>query len=414
MSSSNITSNVNPLERGGGKNVLYESTIDILLSDSNFTDLLVESGQPILMRRSGANWTEVLGADGKPVVIDHDTIIEFLNGMYTDPIEPGRKPKWVYDLNEYGSLHPAVNLSREDKNGKWQTVRVRCAVQKQCMGETLGIVMRSLRPIPDSLESLGLPIQVSKMLRENSSGLIIVTGPTGSGKSTTLAGMVNEINKSKSCNIITIEDPVEFLHDRKKSAINHREIGIDVSTYHNGIRDALRFVPDVILIGEIRDAETMSAALRAGESGHLVLTTMHAPTCLSAIQKILAYFDNSNADAQVLSTSLAGIIAQALIKGIDGDKNHLAYEVLNCRLPEVANAIVKSTTDKSAAEFLKLDSAINSENMKDTLPMMKSLQELVRSGKVDANIAANFAVSAEDKAKLKGMGKVGVNNLIRK
>ena len=384
---------------------LTDLVVDLLRSGEQFTDLHVESDQPAMLRRSVNDWSELKDARGKPIVVKHAAIKEFLDGVFAQ--QDGAEADiavdgaWRYRLNDAGSLHPAVTQNYEDLDGSVASVRMRCTVQKQMMGQSIGVVLRPLREIPKSVDSLGLPIQAGQLLQSASSGLIVITGPTGSGKSTTLAAMINEINERRRANILTIEDPVEFVHERKLSIINQRELGVDVNTYESGVRDALRFVPDVILIGEIRDAQTMLAAVRAAESGHLVLTTMHAPTAGTAIRKMLAYFDNSQADGLALSACLIGVIAQALIRGKDGKKIHLAYEVLNCRDTKVMEAVAGGVTDASGKQFATLDASIRQGSMGNaTIPMIRSLKELVSNGSVDKRLAANVAWHPDEKSEL--------------
>ena len=385
---------------------LGELALDLFTGKKKFTDLHIESGKPAMLRLSAGQWIEALDEEDRPMVIEHDAITEFLNGVFSDEHPSGGAAggvkRWKHNLHENGALHPAVNLSRATSAGEFVTCRVRCTVQKQMMGESIGLVLRPLRDIPTSIESLGLPIQVSAMLRSADRGLIVVTGPTGSGKSTTLAAIVNDVNKSKRANILTIEDPVEFVHERDKSIINQRELGIDVSSYEEGVRDALRFVPDVILIGEIRDAPTMRAALRAAESGHLVLTTTHASTTVAAIRKMIAYLDNSQSDVQALASCLVGVIAQALVRdtGSTGS-NFLAYEVLNCRDSQVADVVGASASDITGQKMTMLEDKVRTGELQAVaLPMIDSLRKLVQAGSVDAASAASVAVHADDKSEL--------------
>lgn len=385
------------------ENPLSRLAISLLRDGTPFTDIHVASDLPAMIRRSTADWSVARDSLGNPVVIKDKAIREFLSGVYGEPTEQesrGQVPQWCDALAAAGSLHPATTLCESDGTSiaSW---RVRCTVQMQMMGEAIGLVLRPLPPIPESVESLGLPIQVSQLLHNSSSGLIVVSGPTGSGKSTTLAAMINEINTDRCANILTIEDPVEFIHDRKRSIVNQRELGVDVMSYEAGVRDALRFVPDVILIGEIRDAATMRAAVRAGESGHLVLSTMHAATAVTAIQKMLAYSENSLAESRALASCLVGVVAQALIRDIDGQRNHLAYEVLSCRHPKVMDTIAASASDTTGRPFAELETLIREGQLGNaTIPMFSSLESLVLAGSVDPRVAANVAWHQSDKATL--------------
>jgi twitching motility protein PilT len=188
-----------------------------------------------------------------------------------------------------------------------------------------------LRQIPNNMltpQQLGLPdVCVKLVLRPR--GLFLVTGPTGSGKSTTLASLVNYINENVDHHIITIEDPIEFFHYHKKSTINQREIGVDVPSFSEAIRRALRQDPDVILVGEMRDLETIQAAISAAETGHMVFGTLHTNSAMGTVNRIIDAFPGNLQD-QVrtqLASSLVGIVAQTLLPKIGGGRC-AAYEIL--------------------------------------------------------------------------------------
>lgn len=341
---------------------LSEIVVGLMSGSQLFTDIHIESGMPVMLRQSPNNWIEAR-IDSQPCIIHHEQIIGFLNGIFVgdEKLKPEsteaqrESQRWKRELHEKGSLHPSVTLSHSTGDNQLSSYRVRCTIQKQMMGEALGLVLRPVKDPPKSLASIGLPFQVEKMLKSAVRGMIVVTGPTGSGKSTTLAAMISEINQQRSGNIITIEDPVEFIHARNKCIINSRELGVDVNTFAEGVRDDLRFVPDVILIGEIRDSETMRSALRAAESGHMVLTSMHAATSISAIRKMLAYLADSQADMQSMVFNLVGVIAQALLLDKNGSgQNHLASEVLDCREARVINALVDSASGDECRQKLNV------------------------------------------------------------
>jgi twitching motility protein PilT len=188
-----------------------------------------------------------------------------------------------------------------------------------------------LRQIPNNMltpQQLGLPeVCIKLVLRPR--GLFLVTGPTGSGKSTTLASLVNYINENVDHHIITIEDPIEFYHYHKKSTVNQREIGVDVPSFSEAIRRALRQDPDVILVGEMRDLETISAAISAAETGHMVFGTLHTNSAQGTINRIIDAFPGNLQDQirTQLSTALIGIVAQTLLPKIGGGRL-AAYEIL--------------------------------------------------------------------------------------
>jgi len=371
----------------------------LLAGRNQFTDIHIESGNPIMLRRSAGDWATARGADGSELKASHKAILAFVNGIFTgkDEVRPSQADElpWEIELKRQGSLHPASVIWTGTETGDPIPYRVRCTIQRQGMGESIGLVIRALHDVPASIDKLGLPLQVSRMVANSTQGLIVVTGPTGSGKSTTLAAMIEEINKSRCNNILTIEDPIEFEFERNKSIINQREVHIDVPSFERGVRDALRFVPDVIMVGETRDADTMRAVLRAAESGHLVLTSMHAGSSVGAIRKMLAYLSDNPADIQALSGCLVGIVAQALVRSNDSEKsNVLAYEVLNCR----DNAVQQAVRSAQPQEALSgLDEKLRAKKIEGSTVFVDSLRNLVKAGKIDPRRAAMAAPSNEDK-----------------
>ena len=203
-----------------------------------------------------------------------------------------------------------------------------------------------LRQIPNKLlnfEELGTPPVLSKLIMRPR-GLILVTGPTGSGKTTTLAAMIDYINETVDHHIITIEDPIEFYHKHKKSTINQREIGVDVPSFAEAIRRALRQDPDVILVGEMRDLETIEAAITAAETGHVVFGTLHTTGAQGTVNRIIDVFPTNQQDQirTQLSTSIIGVLSQALLPKIGGGRV-AAYEMLVVT-PAIANLIRENKT----------------------------------------------------------------------
>ena len=192
------------------------------------------------------------------------------------------------------------------------------------------VALRLLRNEIPTLRDLLLPDLLGEFaLRPR--GLVLVTGPTGSGKSTTLAAMIDYINRQKNCHIITIEDPIEYVHNHKQSMITQREVNVDVESFGKALRSALREDPDVILVGEMRDFETINAAITAAETGHLVMSTLHTTCAADTINRIIDVFP-AHQQAQIrtqLATVLVGIIAQTLIPKADGTGRVAALEILN-------------------------------------------------------------------------------------
>lgn len=222
-----------------------------------------------------------------------------------------------------------------------EMARFRVAVFKQ-----KGCVAMVLRQIPNKLlgfDDLGTP-PVLKQLIMRPRGLILVTGPTGSGKTTTLAAAIDYLNDTVDHHIITIEDPIEFYHKHKRASINQREIGVDVPSFAEAIRRALRMDPDVILVGEMRDLETIEAAITAAETGHVVFGTLHTTGAQGTVNRIIDVFPTSQQDQirTQLSTSIIGIVSQALLPKIGGGRV-AAYEMLVVT-PAIANLIRENKT----------------------------------------------------------------------
>src|SRR3954462_11955057 len=194
---------------------------------------------------------------------------------------------------------------------------------------SVGLVFRRVLPGTPSFEALGLP-PVVRRLAEEPRGMILVTGPTGSGKTTTIAAMIDHINESKAVNIVTVEDPIEVLHPDKKSIVNQREIGTDTEDYGQAMKRVLRQDPDVIFIGEMRDPETVWAALSAAETGHMVLSTLHPTNATETVNRIVDFFPpfQQKQIRITLASSLRGVVSQRLLKRADGKGRVPATEVL--------------------------------------------------------------------------------------
>ncbi len=242
--------------------------------------------------------------------------------------------------------------------------------------------------IPE-LDALGLPPGV-KNLCHQSRGLVLVTGPTGSGKSTTLAAMVNYINQTRSVNIITLEDPIEFLHDHKKSMVHQREIGTDTHSFAEALRHVLRHDPDVILIGEMRDLDSMSIALTAAETGHLVLSTLHTQTAPLTVSRIIDVFQDSKRDQirQQLANSLKGVIAQQLIPKKDGTGRVAAVEFM-VGTPAVRNMIREGKEHQ-------LYSTIQTGNIFGMQTMDQALVRLYQRGIISYEAAMEYSVDPKE------------------
>ena len=253
---------------------------------------------------------------------------------------------------------------------------------------SVAIAIRVVNEDVPTIEKLGLPEVVSQLARKPR-GLILVTGPTGSGKSTTLASMINLINQERSCHIITLEDPIEYLHRHGKSIINQREVHADTLSFSNALRAALREDPDVILVGEMRDIETISTAITAAETGHLVLATLHTSDAAQTIDRIIDVFPpHQQQQIKVqLSLTLQGIVAQQLLPKRDGSGRQAAFEVL-VATPAVRNLIREGKTHQ-------LHSIIQTGGKNGMQAMDLSLRDMVLRNEVTFEEALMRAIDVD-------------------
>jgi twitching motility protein PilT len=251
-----------------------------------------------------------------------------------------------------------------------------------------GLAMRVVSKLIPSLDSLGLPETVSTLARR-SQGLILVTGPAGSGKSTTIAAMIDLINEERACHIVTLEDPIEYLHTNKKSIINQREIGRDSRSFPGALRAALRQDPDVIMVGEMRDLETISIAITAAETGHLVLATLHTASAPQTVERIIdAFPPNQQQQVRIqLSSTLAGVISQRLLRRKGGGGRLAALEILISTLA-VRNLIRER-------KLHQIYSAMQTGGRFGMQTMDKALQELYKNMLIDADEVRRYAADLE-------------------
>ena len=249
---------------------------------------------------------------------------------------------------------------------------------------SVAMVLRIVGTVVPTPESLSLPpsvIDLYKMKR----GLVLVTGPTGSGKSTTLASLVGKINMDLDAHIITLEDPIEYLHRHARSIVNQREIGIDATSYDLALRSALREDPDVILVGEMRDLETISTAITAAETGHLVLSTLHTIGAAATIERIIDVFPPHQQEQirTQLANVLVSVVSQQLVPTVDKRGRVAVFEVMHAT-PAIRNLIRENKTHQIAT-------SIQTSRRLGMITMDDALVELYMKGKIDRNEALNFA-----------------------
>ena len=263
-----------------------------LVSQKNASDLLISAGAPPMLR-----------VNGKLYRTRHDALT------------PEQTKKMIYEVLSAAQrkvFEAEKELDFSLAVGRKHRFRVNVYYQK-------GAVTGAFRPIPEkipALADLGAPEKIHEFTQANQ-GLVLVTGPTGHGKTTTQASMIDVVNNTRECHIITIEDPIEFVHHHKKSIVDQREVGQDTNDFNIALIKALRQDPDVILVGEMRDLETIQAALRAAETGHLVIATLHTNDAIQAVDRIIDVFPGAQQQQIrfMLSMTLLAVISQRLIPG---------------------------------------------------------------------------------------------------
>ncbi len=278
--------------------------------------------------------------------------------------------------------------------GKMDRFRINAFRQRGCVS----LAARHISGNIPAFESLHIPPSVEK-IAEAHSGMILVTGPTGCGKSTTIASMIDHINRTRACHIVTIEDPIEFLHVDNKAIVSQREVGIDVPNYDDALRSLMRQDPDVVLVGEMRDNETLTAAMRAAETGHLVFGTLHANNASQTIQRILDLFPQEERDLarQTFALTIRAVISQDLLPGLRPEAKRIpAVEIL------IRTAIIKKLiSDGREGDIPMAIRAGKSEGMQD---FTESLRQLVEGEWIDLKVALQYAPNVEElKMALKGI-----------
>ena len=335
--------------------------------DTGATDMHLKLGLPPVVRRDGQlgaleGWQPLSEADLETVLVG---VTE-------------RTPHRLEGFRATGELdtsYMAPDLARFRVNGFRQR----------------GSTSFAFRMIPTEVpgfEQLGLPKGVQRLAEEHR-GLILVTGATGSGKSTTLAAVIGHINRTRRQHIVTIEDPIEFLHTDHGCIVNQREVGLDTDSFHQALRRALRQDPDVILIGELRDAESAETALQAAESGHLVLSTMHTVDASETIGRMIEFFPGIKQQQirSIIAGVLRGVVSQRLLPRVGGGRVG-AFEVM------INNARIAELIRESKAD--EIHDAIDEGEFLDMQTFEQALIRLVVSGEVDQEVAASAATNRHD------------------
>lgn len=342
-----------------------EKLLDLCVAEGA-SDLHLNPGRPPVLRRSGA----LVSIDAP--VLDDAATAEFARALCRD------EAQWR-ELSERGT----TDFGLAHRSGD----RFRVSVLRQ-----RGRLSAVLRLIPStllSLEQIGLPEACLALLRRPR-GLVLVTGPTGSGKTTTLAAMIDWINVHLDRHIVTIEDPIEYFHTHKKGLVTQRELGSDVPTFPEAMRRVLRQDPDVILLGEMRDLDTISAAITAAETGHLVFGTLHTTGSARTVDRIIDAFPANQQDqirAQ-LSVSIQAVISQVLLPRQDGKGRVAGFEVM-LMTPAIGNLIRKNETNK-------IQSTLQTSRRMGMVALDDHLLELVKRGAISREVALDAAQTPAD------------------
>jgi twitching motility protein PilT len=344
--------------------------INLLLqraAEAGASDIHLKAGRPPILRHDG----QLAALDEWPVLreADLEAILEAICAGTPSRLETFRRS------GELDTAYSQENLPRFRINGFRQR----------------GSISFAFRVIPQEIPgftSLGLPAGVQKLADEQR-GLVLVTGATGSGKTTTLAAIIDHINRTRTQHIVTIEDPIEIMHADQQCIINQREVGLDTTSFHEALRRGLRADPDVILIGELRDAETAETALQAAESGHLVLSTLHTVDAAETLGRMIEFFPAIKQPQirSILAGVLRGVVSQRLLPRAHGGRVP-AVEVM------VVNARIQDLVRDGKTE--EIPEAIEEGVFFSMQTFMKALIDLVLAGEVERDVAANAASNRHD------------------
>ncbi|MBR3632634.1 MAG: type IV pilus twitching motility protein PilT [Elusimicrobiaceae bacterium] len=345
-----MADNVNPQEMSKYKTIIMDDLFQIM-KKNNASDIHLTVGVPPVLRVQG----------------------KLYQLSQYEALTPEVAQRLIYSImTDEQRQHFEEHLELDFSFGLKSLGRLRVNVYKQ-----KGCVAAALRSIPNefkSFEQLGLPAVIYNLMKLEK-GLVLVTGATGSGKSTSLASMINYLNMHESNHIITVEDPIEFVHPHKRSIVNQREVGADTKSFQDALKHFLREDPDVILVGELRDIETIEACLTLAETGHLVFATLHTNDAIQSINRIIDVFP-ANQQPQVrtqLSFVLEAIISQQLLQGVDG-RRVMAAEVL------LANSAVRNLIRDGKAE--QIMSTMQTSANQGMITMNQTLGELYLQKKV--------------------------------
>lgn len=333
-----------------------------------------------------------LAADQPPFVRVVGELIRMPDEAVLDPTRVRELVFSILSARQIERFHETSELDTSHAMGAKVRFRVNVFLQRNAVGAAFRVIPYEVV----DLDLLGLPAAV-KGLADLPRGMVLVTGPTGSGKSTTLASLVDIVNRTRQCHIMTIEDPVEFVHRPKVSLVNQREVGEDTKAFGNALRAAMRQDPDVILVGEMRDLETISTAITAAETGHLVFATLHTQDAAQTVDRIIDVFPGEQ-QGQVrvqLANSLQAVVTQQLVPTTDGRSRAVAAEIM------LANSAIRALIREG--KIHQIHNAMTSGKRAGMQTMDDSLADLVRRGVIDHEAAIRRAKNPDDLARMVGL-----------
>lgn len=331
-----------------------------IAKDAGASDVHITVGVPPKMR-----------VNGKLITMDFERLLPADTKLLLDEIMTDQQKQRFEESGEYDMSFSIIGQGRYRANAYKQRGSV-------------ALALRLVGTQVPSAESLGLPASVID-LYQRKRGLVLVTGPTGSGKSTTLAAIIDKINDNRECHVITLEDPIEYLHQHRRSMVNQREIGLDSRNYAAALRAALREDPDVILVGEMRDYETISVAITAAETGHLVLSSLHTIGAASTVDRIIDVFPpHQQQQIRVqFANVLEAVVSQQLIPKADGSGRVAAFEVLH------ANHAVRNLIREAKSH--QLMSVMQTNRKAGMIVMDEAIMQLYAQGQITRDMAIQFA-----------------------
>ncbi len=335
-----------------------------LMAEKNASDLFFSTGAAPHMKIEGVS--TAMGQGAMPPGAIKDIAYQLMDEKQIEEFEQEWEQNFAISVDDIGRFRVNVFMQR---------------------GE-VGMVMRHIKSEVASLEELKLPKPVADLVMGRS-GLVLVCGPTGSGKSTTLAAMIDHRNRRDTSHILTVEDPIEFLHEHKLSIIDQREIGVDTKSFHNGLKNAMREAPDVILIGEIRDEEAMKYAISYAQTGHLCLATIHGNNAKQVLERIrnLIPVEQRESVMKELASVLNGIVSQRLVMSQQG-KRVAALEIM-LKSPDIREIIQKGNLEE-------LRKAIEKHQMDGMMSFDQCLFKLYKQNVITKDDALKFAESKTD------------------